>query len=227
MVGIYSDDGSATPAVARVAQDAVYVGTVAAAVSTAGYRVTETFVEGPEVFDHPDHVIRVDLGGPTADLVWSGDKGWVAIVHPYPSAAASVDLSRRLTDQTDASSHMVVRMARILMDEAVDRWGNTPQPVPPTLTWTFFGHWEDDRIVVDCAVPGTVEDVRDDDGRWDQGLWAASASGTTFEQARAAAIAEYAPDQATPDRTVEDLPVDVLTLDDLKAMSARDEVAGA
>lgn len=38
---------------------------------------------------------------------------------------------------------------------------------------------------------GEVEDDRDDDGEWPEGLWAASASGATIEEAQAAAIAEY------------------------------------
>lgn len=65
-------------------------------------------------------------------------------------------------------------------------------------TWTFCGHWEDDRIVVDYVLPGEVEDDRDDDsGEYPEGLWAASASGVTVEEARAAAIAEYE-EESTP-----------------------------
>lgn len=60
-------------------------------------------------------------------------------------------------------------------------------------TWTFFGHWEDDHIVVDYAVPGEVDDIRVDTGKHEQGLWAASASGPTFEAAQAAAVEEYDP----------------------------------
>lgn len=58
-------------------------------------------------------------------------------------------------------------------------------------TWTFFGHWEDDRIVVEWFEPGTVEDDRDDDGEHEQGLWAADASGPDVETAQATAVAEY------------------------------------
>lgn len=58
-------------------------------------------------------------------------------------------------------------------------------------TWTFFGHWENDRIVVEYAIPGLVDDPREDVGHWEQGLWADAASGATREEAQAAAIAEY------------------------------------
>jgi hypothetical protein len=63
-------------------------------------------------------------------------------------------------------------------------------------TWTFVGHWENDRIVVEYAIPGNVEDERIDTGYWEQGLWAAPASGATIEEAQAAAIAEYEDDEA-------------------------------
>jgi len=58
-------------------------------------------------------------------------------------------------------------------------------------TWTFCGHWENDRIEIDYVLPGNVEDERIDVGRYEQGLWAAAASGATMEEAQAAAIAEY------------------------------------
>jgi hypothetical protein len=58
-------------------------------------------------------------------------------------------------------------------------------------TWTFVGHWEDSRIVVEYVLPGDVEDERIDTGYWDEGLWAASGSGETMESAQAATVAEY------------------------------------
>lgn len=58
-------------------------------------------------------------------------------------------------------------------------------------TWTFVGHWENDEIVVEYVLAGEVEDDREDDGEWDQGLWAASGTGTDIDEARAAVIAEY------------------------------------
>jgi len=57
--------------------------------------------------------------------------------------------------------------------------------------WTFVGHWEDYRIVVEYVLDGEVQDDREDDGTWEQGLWAAAGSGATVEEAQAAAIAEY------------------------------------
>lgn len=58
-------------------------------------------------------------------------------------------------------------------------------------TWTFMGHWDNDRIVVEYAVAGEVDDLRVDTGRWDQGLWAASGTGATMAEAEANAKAEY------------------------------------
>lgn len=58
-------------------------------------------------------------------------------------------------------------------------------------TWTFVGHWDNDRIVVEYAVPGKVEDLRIDTGYWEQGLWCAWGSGATLEEAQAKVVAEY------------------------------------
>jgi hypothetical protein len=58
-------------------------------------------------------------------------------------------------------------------------------------TWTFCGHWDNDIIEIDYVLPGEVDDERIDTGYWEQGLWAASASGATMAEAQAAAIAEY------------------------------------
>lgn len=60
-------------------------------------------------------------------------------------------------------------------------------------TWTFVGHWDNDRIVVEYVLDGDQEDTREDAGFWPQGLWAAAASGNTEEEAQARAIAEYEP----------------------------------
>jgi hypothetical protein len=57
--------------------------------------------------------------------------------------------------------------------------------------WTFFGHWYQDRIVVEYHTPGEVNDDRVDTGAWEQGLWAASGEAATVEEAQAAVIAEY------------------------------------
>lgn len=58
-------------------------------------------------------------------------------------------------------------------------------------TWTFAGHWENDRIVVEHIVPGEVEDDREDTGYWEQGLFAASASGTSQADAFDKVLDEY------------------------------------
>jgi len=180
-LGVYVPDAQRR----KLAEDARYVAGVAEAVSGVGYEVSKTYVEGPTVFDYPDHVIQVDLGGPVADLIWDGLKGWRIIVYSSPTSTHDDELSRGLTDSTAVPAHTVLRMARILMDQAVDRW---------VRTFTFFGHWQDDHIVVDYHVPGTVEDTRDDD-RWEQGLWSATASASTVERAQAAVLAPYASDQ--------------------------------
>jgi hypothetical protein len=60
-------------------------------------------------------------------------------------------------------------------------------------TWTFVGHWEDDAIVVEYVLVGVVQDMRVDTGYWGQGLWAASGTGDTIDEAQANAIAEYVP----------------------------------
>jgi hypothetical protein len=68
---------------------------------------------------------------------------------------------------------------------------------PGTLrTWTFIGHWENDRVVVEYHLPGEVDDsAREDTGLWEQGLWAASASGRTPAEAQDRAVAEYESDR--------------------------------
>jgi hypothetical protein len=58
-------------------------------------------------------------------------------------------------------------------------------------TWTFFGHWEGGKLVIEYTEDGEVSDDRDDTGYWPEGLWAASAQGATIEEAEANARAEY------------------------------------
>ncbi len=62
---------------------------------------------------------------------------------------------------------------------------------PAEQTWTFTGHWESGRIVVEYVLPGAVQDPREDTGYWDEGLFAAAGTGTTQEEALAAVRAEY------------------------------------
>ena len=61
-------------------------------------------------------------------------------------------------------------------------------------TWTFVGHWEEDKIIVEYVLPGEVEDRRVDVGYWEQGLWAASGTGATLEETQAAVIKYYESD---------------------------------
>lgn len=58
--------------------------------------------------------------------------------------------------------------------------------------WTCFGHWEDDgTLALDDFEPGEVEDEREEDFRYEGGLWAASGPGDTPEEAFAALRKEY------------------------------------
>jgi len=58
--------------------------------------------------------------------------------------------------------------------------------------WTFFGHWENDRIVIDMHLPGVHEDTRVEDyDRWPEGLWCDTGHGDTVEEAEADARNGY------------------------------------
>ncbi|SRR6266704_6122607 len=85
--------------------------------------------------------------------------------------------------------HYAVEDARHTL-RTISRNVHTIHTRPPT-TWTFCGHWDNDHIVVEYALPGDLSDDREDDGTWPQGLWAAPGSGATVEEAQAAAIAAY------------------------------------
>lgn len=66
---------------------------------------------------------------------------------------------------------------------------------PPALkTWTFVGHWDNDRIVVEHTLEGEHDDERVDTGYWEQGLFASSHSGATIAEAEATMRAEYETD---------------------------------
>lgn len=64
-------------------------------------------------------------------------------------------------------------------------------PIENPSTWTFVGHWEDDRIVVEYVLDGDHEDRRKDAGYWEQGLFASSASAATQDEALAQVREEY------------------------------------
>lgn len=63
--------------------------------------------------------------------------------------------------------------------------------MPAEQTWTFFGHWQDGRIVVEYTAPGEVQDDREDTGQYPEGLWAAAGTGVDEKTVQAAVIAEY------------------------------------
>lgn len=64
----------------------------------------------------------------------------------------------------------------------------TPDPEP---TWTFCGHWDGSRVVIEYELPGEVADQRVDVGQHPEGLWASSYSAPTLELAQALAPLEY------------------------------------
>jgi hypothetical protein len=88
--------------------------------------------------------------------------------------------------------HYAVEDARRAL-RTISRTVRTIHTRPPTA-WTFCGHWDNGRIVVDDVLPGEVSDDRQDGGTWPKGLWAAAGSGTTVEEAQAAVIAAYQED---------------------------------
>lgn len=94
--------------------------------------------------------------------------------------------------------HYAVEDARRAL-RTISRAVRTIHTRPPTA-WTFCGHWDNGRIVVDYILPGEVADDRQDGGTWPEGLWAAAGSGATVDQAQAAVIAAYQDDdeQGTP-----------------------------
>lgn len=57
--------------------------------------------------------------------------------------------------------------------------------------WTFFGHWDNDEIVVEYIQDGRVYDPREDTGFWEQGLFASSAAGATRDEALTKVRHEY------------------------------------
>jgi hypothetical protein len=83
----------------------------------------------------------------------------------------------------------------------------------PEQTWTFVGHWENDRIVVEYILNGEQVDPREDTGYWEQGLFAEAESGFTQEDALDKLRAKYEEDDNAhgEDRTevVESAPVQV------------------
>lgn len=100
-------------------------------------------------------------------------------------------------DPNEPNEYGLVGMQRERYDALMEQVGDHDAALkdarkwPADKTWTFVGHWENDRIVVEYIRPGEVVDDRDDTGFWEQGLWAASGTGATVEEAEANVIAEY------------------------------------
>lgn len=106
-----------------------------------------------------------------------------------------VDLAQRATDGDSYCSDVVVRGVedpvsdKSFTDGAAEFFDlDKSEGVP---YWTFYGHWENDRIVVESHEEGEHEDNREDTGYWEQGLWAAGAQAPTVEMAQAMALTEY------------------------------------
>lgn len=84
---------------------------------------------------------------------------------------------------------------RAIKRRAHELWKTLHAPTDQDGTWTFMGHWNDaDELELDYYVPGEVEDMRVDVGRYEGGLFADSASGTSPEAAWAALRKEYESD---------------------------------
>lgn len=69
------------------------------------------------------------------------------------------------------------------------------EPAPGTQTWTFYGHWDQDELVIDHASLGSHEDVYPDQGLWDGGSFADTGTGCTLEEAEADLRAQYEGDE--------------------------------
>jgi hypothetical protein len=99
-----------------------YVAQVARWLHAAGYRVAEQFAEGVGALEYPDYVIRLDLDGPIADVIWDS-LCWKVIVHQSAHSCADDELSQVLTEQADAPAARLVRLARPVLDETIRRFG--------------------------------------------------------------------------------------------------------
>jgi hypothetical protein len=69
----------------------------------------------------------------------------------------------------------------------------TPQDAasPEQQTWTFVGHWANDVIVVEYVLDGEQQDLRVDNGYWEQGLFAEAATAATQDEALQQIRAHY------------------------------------
>lgn len=98
------------------------------------------------------------------------------------------NLRETLTEIGDPQDETIIK-ALAATGALIDNAGSLATK-PPT-TWTFFGHWQGDQLVVEYSYPGEVQDEREDNGEYPEGLWAAAASGATEAEAQANAVGEY------------------------------------
>lgn len=75
------------------------------------------------------------------------------------------------------------------------------EPPPGMQTWTFYGHWDEDRLVIDHASLGAHEDVYPDDGSWEGGSFADTGTGRTIGEAESDLRQQYGADDDDDDDT--------------------------
>lgn len=64
----------------------------------------------------------------------------------------------------------------VIDDDDLDR-------TTPRHTWTFFGHWDCDALVIEYVREGKHTDDREDTGYWEQGMWCDTATAATKDEA--------------------------------------------
>jgi hypothetical protein len=64
--------------------------------------------------------------------------------------------------------------------------------------WTFFGHWEDGKVIIEYVENGVSVDDRDEDFEHEEGLFSATGHGRTVDEAERAVRAEYEGGQGGP-----------------------------
>lgn len=108
-----------------------------------------------------------------------------------------------LRSALDDARHAGTRLRSLSVGDTVTVEGETVacakagwERVEDAGTWTFCGHWGNDRIQVEYTMPGEVSDDRIDIGYWEQGLWAATAGGPSMAVAEQIAIAAYETDDS-------------------------------
>jgi hypothetical protein len=111
-------------------------------------------------------------------------------VRTFQTAAERDEYAAGLAKRLNANVALEEWSADHAQDEVNEGWACVGV-ARPQQTWTFVGHWDNDEIVVEHVVPGEYQDPRQDVGYWPQGLFAASGTGATQEEALAAVRAEY------------------------------------